>query len=443
MRGSSARLHPRHEQHRPRSDRNPVGDDLPTVWLHRSPWKRSRHRRGTSLLRRWIVHHSVFGLRPRFHGLCRHLGHSEVPKALRRRSGRLAVTTLGALAVATLHRADARVTSPMSCEEYAPAELVAQARAAEQAGFHALWISDHYHPWNHEQGQSAFVWSVIGALAGAGVGLPVTTAVTCPTVRIHPAVDRPGRRHLPVLLDGRFTLGVGTGEALNEHILGDRWPEADVRLEMLEEAVEVMRALWSGDRSATGGLTTPSRTRASSRCPMSPRRSSSPASGRRRSTWRRASATASSPRPRTRTPSTASAKARRQACAGGRQGLLRAHRGGGRPDGAPHLAERPPARRARPDPADARALRTGLRAGHRGGRQRGCAAARDPTSTSTSHRSRSTRRPVSTSCSFSRSAADTMPFSRPTPRTSCRVSTDRSAVQPAGGFQLRHQPIRR
>jgi G6PDH family F420-dependent oxidoreductase len=76
----------------------------------------------------------------------------------------------------------------LSCEEYGPAELVAQARAAEQAGFHALWISDHYHPWNHEQGQSPFVWSVIGALAGAGVGLPVTTAVTCPTVRVHPAV---------------------------------------------------------------------------------------------------------------------------------------------------------------------------------------------------------------------------------------------------------------
>jgi G6PDH family F420-dependent oxidoreductase len=135
----------------------------------------------------------------------------------------------------------------LSCEEYGPAELVAQARAAEQAGFHALWISDHYHPWNHEQGQSAFVWSVIGALAGAGVGLPVTSAVTCPTVRVHPAVVAQAAATSQVLLDGRFILGVGTGEALNEHIFGDPWPEADVRLEMLEEAVEIMRALWTGD----------------------------------------------------------------------------------------------------------------------------------------------------------------------------------------------------
>jgi G6PDH family F420-dependent oxidoreductase len=135
----------------------------------------------------------------------------------------------------------------MSCEEYGPAELVAQARAAERAGFHGLWISDHYHPWNHEQGQSPFVWSVIGALAGAGVSLPVTTAVTCPTVRVHPAVIAQAAATSQVLLDGRFTLGVGSGEALNEHILGDRWPEADVRLEMLGEAVEIMRALWGGD----------------------------------------------------------------------------------------------------------------------------------------------------------------------------------------------------
>lgn len=131
----------------------------------------------------------------------------------------------------------------LPCEEYGPVELVAQARAAEQAGFHALWISDHHHPWNHEQGQSAFVWSVIGALAGAGIGLRVATAVTCPTVRVHPAVVAQAAATSQVLLDGRFTLGVGTGEALNEHIFGDRWPEADVRLEMLEEAVEIMRAL--------------------------------------------------------------------------------------------------------------------------------------------------------------------------------------------------------
>jgi G6PDH family F420-dependent oxidoreductase len=135
----------------------------------------------------------------------------------------------------------------LSCEEYGPGQLVEQARAAENAGFAGLWISDHYHPWNHAQGQSPFVWSVIGALAGAGISLPVATAVTCPTVRVHPAVIAQAAATSQVLLDGRFTLGVGSGEALNEHILGDRWPAADVRLEMLEEAVEIIRALSSGD----------------------------------------------------------------------------------------------------------------------------------------------------------------------------------------------------
>jgi G6PDH family F420-dependent oxidoreductase len=135
----------------------------------------------------------------------------------------------------------------LSCEEFGPRELVAQARAAEAAGFHGLWISDHYHPWNHEQGQSPFVWSVIGAIAGAGVRLPLATAVTCPTVRTHPAVIAQAAATSAVLLEGRFSFGVGSGEALNEHILGTRWPEADVRLEMLEEAVGVIRSLWSGE----------------------------------------------------------------------------------------------------------------------------------------------------------------------------------------------------
>ncbi len=135
----------------------------------------------------------------------------------------------------------------LSCEEYGPTELVEQALAAEQAGFHALWISDHFHPWNHEQGQSSFVWSVIGAIAGAGVKLPVITAVTCPTVRVHPAVVAQAAATSAVLLEGRFALGVGTGEALNEHILGDAWPEADERIEMLEEAIEIIRLLWTGE----------------------------------------------------------------------------------------------------------------------------------------------------------------------------------------------------
>src|SRR6187200_68488 len=141
----------------------------------------------------------------------------------------------------------------LSCEEYTPAQLVEQAVLAERAGFEALWISDHFHPWNDEQGQSAFVWSVIGAIATATPGMQVTTAVTCPTVRIHPAVIAQAAATSAVMLQGRFNLGVGSGEALNEHILGTHWPEADVRLEMLEEAVEVMRTLWSGGQRSHRG----------------------------------------------------------------------------------------------------------------------------------------------------------------------------------------------
>ena len=133
----------------------------------------------------------------------------------------------------------------LSSEEFTPAELLEQARGAERAGFEALWISDHYHPWVDAQGQSPFVWSMIGALSQV-CSLPVTTAVTCPTVRIHPAVIAQAAATSAVLHGGRFVLGVGTGEALNEHIFGDAWPQADVRLEMLEEAVEVMRELWRG-----------------------------------------------------------------------------------------------------------------------------------------------------------------------------------------------------
>lgn len=134
----------------------------------------------------------------------------------------------------------------LSCEEYRPDELVEQAVLAERAGFSSLWISDHYHPWNDEQGQSPFVWSVIGAISQA-CSLPVTTAVTCPTVRLHPALVAQAAATSAAMLPGRFVLGVGSGEALNEHIIGGPWPHASRRLEMLEEAVEVIRALWTGE----------------------------------------------------------------------------------------------------------------------------------------------------------------------------------------------------
>jgi G6PDH family F420-dependent oxidoreductase len=134
----------------------------------------------------------------------------------------------------------------LSSEEWGPHDLIAQAVKAKAAGFDGLWISDHFHPWNDKQGHSPFVWSTIGAIAQAAEGMKLTTAVTCPTIRIHPAIIAQAAATSAVLLRGDFLLGVGSGEALNEHILGDRWPLADERLELLEEAVEVIRTLWQG-----------------------------------------------------------------------------------------------------------------------------------------------------------------------------------------------------
>src|SRR5215203_1469659 len=140
----------------------------------------------------------------------------------------------------------------LSSEEHGPAALVEQARLASDAGIGSVWISDHFHPWLDEQGQSPFVWSVIGAIA-ATTPLSVTTAVTCPTMRIHPVIIAHAAATSAVMLDGRFELGVGTGENLNEHVLGDRWPTTDERLEMLEEAIEVMRLLWTGEEVSHRG----------------------------------------------------------------------------------------------------------------------------------------------------------------------------------------------
>jgi G6PDH family F420-dependent oxidoreductase len=134
----------------------------------------------------------------------------------------------------------------LSSEECSPSELLLQARLAEESGFDGLWISDHLHPWNDEQGHSPFVWSMLGAIAQATSRMKVTTAVTCPTIRVHPSIVAHAAATSAVLLEGRFALGVGSGEALNEHVLGDRWPPASERLEMLEEAVAVIRLLWEG-----------------------------------------------------------------------------------------------------------------------------------------------------------------------------------------------------
>ena len=128
------------------------------------------------------------------------------------------------------------IGSFLSSEEHGPRDLVAMGRQVEEAGFERVWISDHFHPWSDRQGHSPFVWSVLGALATT-TDLTLTTAVTCPTIRIHPAVVAHAAATTAVLSGGRFRLGVGTGENLNEHVLGDAWPEAEVRMEMPEEAV--------------------------------------------------------------------------------------------------------------------------------------------------------------------------------------------------------------
>ena len=135
----------------------------------------------------------------------------------------------------------------LSSEEHSPLELVRNAARAEEAGFTFALISDHFHPWTDRQSESAFVWSVIGAIAEATERLRLGTGVTCPTIRTHPAIVAHASATAAVMMEGRFFLGVGTGENLNEHVLGDRWPPVRDRLDMLEEAVEVIRELWTGE----------------------------------------------------------------------------------------------------------------------------------------------------------------------------------------------------
>ena len=138
----------------------------------------------------------------------------------------------------------------LSSEEFTPQELVRNAQLAKESGFADFMISDHYHPWTDRQGNSPFVWSVIGAIQ-ATTQARVGTGVTCPTVRIHPAIIAQAAATSACL--GDFYLGVGSGEALNEHILGDKWPPADTRIAMLEESVELMRLLWEGKETTFEG----------------------------------------------------------------------------------------------------------------------------------------------------------------------------------------------
>jgi G6PDH family F420-dependent oxidoreductase len=131
-------------------------------------------------------------------------------------------------------------------EQAGPSQLVADAIRAEAVGFDFVAASDHYFPWLSEQGHAPYVWSVLGAVAQATERVELMTYVTCPTMRYHPAVVAQKAATVQLLADGRFTLGVGAGENLNEHVIGAPWPPLDVRHEMLDEALQIIGALFAG-----------------------------------------------------------------------------------------------------------------------------------------------------------------------------------------------------
>ncbi len=141
----------------------------------------------------------------------------------------------------------------LASELHGPQRLVELASRAEDHGFDFVSISDHFHPWTTEQGHSPFVWSVLGAIAQATDHIEVGVGVTCPTIRIHPAILAQATATTAQLLGERFVWGVGSGEALNEQILGDPWPPADIRLAMMEEAIEIIRLLWKGESTTFRG----------------------------------------------------------------------------------------------------------------------------------------------------------------------------------------------
>jgi G6PDH family F420-dependent oxidoreductase len=131
-------------------------------------------------------------------------------------------------------------------EQAGPTQLVEDAVHAEQAGFDFVAASDHYFPWLDEQGHAPYTWAVLGAVAQATERIELMTFVTCPTMRYHPAVVAQKAATVQLLADGRFTLGVGAGENLNEHVIGEAWPPVDVRHQMLDEALQIIRSLFEG-----------------------------------------------------------------------------------------------------------------------------------------------------------------------------------------------------
>lgn len=132
-------------------------------------------------------------------------------------------------------------------EQSGPKELVRYAISAEDAGFDFEVSSDHYFPWLSSQGHAPYAWAVLGAVAQATERVDLATYVTCPTMRYHPAVVAQKAATMQILANGRFTLGLGTGENLNEHVVGRGWPSVDRRQEMLKEAVEIIRELFGGE----------------------------------------------------------------------------------------------------------------------------------------------------------------------------------------------------
>lgn len=131
-------------------------------------------------------------------------------------------------------------------EEHGPSALLANARRAEGAGFDFVSISDHFHPWLKSQGHSPFAWSVLGAIAAGTSRIGITTGLTCPIIRYHPAIIAQAAATIAVMSEGRFSLAIGAGERLNEHVTGARWPSVPERHEMLGEAIEIFRRLWNG-----------------------------------------------------------------------------------------------------------------------------------------------------------------------------------------------------
>jgi G6PDH family F420-dependent oxidoreductase len=134
----------------------------------------------------------------------------------------------------------------LMAEGFGPQELIRQAVRAEEAGFDFVEISDHFHPWLDEQGHSPFAWTVLGAVAARTRTLGLATGVTCPTVRYHPAIVAQAAATLAIVSDDRFTLGIGAGERLNEHVVGRGFPSVRGRHELLVEALDIINLLWRG-----------------------------------------------------------------------------------------------------------------------------------------------------------------------------------------------------